>query len=530
MLLKKIITLSLMTTLTIASHSVAKPAKSLIFCAEAAPEGFDPPAWDAASTNNVTRQIFETLVGFKPGGVEIVPELAEKWSISDDGLTYTFNLRKGVTFHTTPYFKPTRNFNAEDVVFTFKRLLDPNHPFNKGYRSQYIGSVNSGLADIIKSVSKTDDYTVIIELNKPNAPFISMLAMTVGSIMSAEYAENLLKNNQQNQINIKPIGTGPFAFKEYRKDASIRFESHPSHWDNQQKIAQLIFTISTDPNVRMQKLKQEECDIASSIPENVIDDLMAAKNIKIAETGAMNISYLAFNLKRENLAKKPVRVALDIAIDRDSIFKALFPKGGATQAVNPYPDTILGSNTDNKNEYNPEKAKQLLIEAGYPDGFQIDLWALPVQRPTNPNGKLMAQMIQQDWAKIGVKANIRSFEWAEYLKRAGDGEHDVYMSGWTSDSGDPDDFLYGSLACAVSKEGQRFCNPEFDALLEQGRLVADPTKRAEIYSKALAIFKAERPWITMAHSKIYIPMNKKVQGFVMNPNGGFIFKSVYRDE
>lgn len=530
MFFKKIIALSLITILNIASHSAAKPANALIFCAEAAPEGFDPPVWDAASTNNITRQMFETLVSFKPGGVEIVPELAEKWSISDDGLIYTFNLRKDVTFHTTPYFKPTRNFNADDVIFTFNRLINPNYPFNKGYRSEYIGSVNSGLADIIKSISKINEHTVVIELNKPNAPFISMLAMTVGSIMSAEYADNLLKNNLQNQINIKPIGTGPFVFKEYRKDASVRFENHPTYWDHKQKIAQLIFTISTDPNVRMQKLKQGECDIAASIPESVIDDLAAAKNIKIAETGAMNISYLAFNLKRENLAKKEVRIALDTAIDRDSIFKALFPKGGATQAVNPYPDTILGSNKQNKNEYNPDKAKKMLADAGYPDGFHIDLWALPVQRPTNPNGKLMAQMIQQDWEKIGVKATIRSFEWAEYLQRAGEGEHDVYMSGWTSDSGDPDDFLYGSLSCAVSKNGQRFCNQEFDALLEQGRLVADPIKRAEIYAKALAIFKAERPWITMAHSKIYIPMNKKVKGFIMNPNGGFIFKNVYREE
>jgi peptide/nickel transport system substrate-binding protein/dipeptide transport system substrate-binding protein len=137
------------------------------------------------------------------------------------------------------------------------------------------------------------------------------------------------------------------------------------------------------------------------------------------------------------------------------LFKAMFPKGGAIQAINPYPPTVWSWNPRTRNEYNPARARQLLAKAGYPDGFTINLWALPVQRPTNPNGKLMAQMIQQDWAKIGVKPPFRVMSGAS-ICAARQGEHDVYMSGVTSDSGDPDDFLSTSLSCAVSKAGSAF--------------------------------------------------------------------------
>ena len=139
----------------------------------------------------------------------------------------------------------------------------------------------------------------------------------------------------------------------------------------------------------------------------------------------------------------------------------------------------------------------------------------------------MAQMIQQDWARIGVKANIQSYEWGEYLKRAAAGEHDVYMSGLTSNSGDPDDFLWNTLSCSVSKGGQRFCNPEFDKLLQLGRQTSEQSRRAQYYLQAQEIFKRERPWITMAHSRIYIPLRNNVQGFVMNPNGSFDFENVW---
>lgn len=522
---KSILSLSLL--LAGALPAAALAAKPLVFCAEAAPEGFDPAMWDTASTYNIVKPVFQGLTEFKRGGVTLRPGLAESWSVSADGLEYTFKLRRGVKFHQTDYFKPSRDFSADDVVFTVNRWIRPELPFNQAFKTPLTGPDGYGLVKLIDSVQKLDPNTVKIRLKERNATFLTFFAMGFAGMQSAEYAQQLLQAGKPAQINLQPIGTGPYRFKSYAKDSTVRYEANPQYWGAPQKTRSLIFAIVTDPQVRIQKLKANECQVAAAVREADLDTLNADKNIKIAATGASNISYLAYNLKRPQFAKREVRVALDIAINRDALFKAMFPKGGATQAVNPYPPSTWSWNPKTRNEYNPAKAKALLAQAGYPNGFALDLWALPVQRPTNPNGKLMAQMIQQDWARIGVKANIRSYEWGEYLKRAAAGEHDVYMSGLTSNSGDPDDFLWNSLSCSVSKGGQRFCNPEFDKLLLLGRQATEQKQRAQYYLKAQEIFKYERPWITMAHSRIYIPLRNNVQGFVMNPNGSFDFEDVW---
>jgi ABC-type transport system substrate-binding protein len=246
------------------------------------------------------------------------------------------------------------------------------------------------------------------------------------------------------------------------------------------------------------------------------------------KTQALNISYLAFNLKKPPVDKRDVREALDIAVDRNALFKVLFPRGDAVQAISAFPPAIAGFNKRLKNEFNPERAKQMLAAAGYPNGFEIDLWALPISRPTNPNGQLMAQMIQADWARIGVKARVVTYEWGEYLKRANQGEHHIYMSGWSSDIASADEFLTPNLTCASSRGGIKFCNKEFDALVDAARAEVDVAKRLALFEQAQWLFKQERPWITMAHSAVYIPLRKDVVGFVMSPNGSVDFEGVYR--
>jgi peptide/nickel transport system substrate-binding protein/dipeptide transport system substrate-binding protein len=253
------------------------------------------------------------------------------------------------------------------------------------------------------------------------------------------------------------------------------------------------------------------------------------KDVIVDKIQALNISYLSFNLAKAPTNNRLVREALDIAVDRNAIFKALFPRGDAMQAISAFPPAIPGYDTTLKNEYDPERAKKLLAEAGYPNGFEIDLWALPVARPTNPNGQLMAQLIQQDWAKIGVTANIKTYEWGEYLKRANRGEHSVYMSGWSGETGDADEFLTPNLSCSANKTGVKFCNAEFDRLIDAARASPDPEQRKQLYIQAQKIFKRERPWITMAHSTVYIAMRHDVHGFIMAPNGSVDFENVYRD-
>lgn len=509
------------------ANTTAIATKPIVYCTEASPEGFDPGLWDSASTSNVTNQLFQGLAMFKRGTTEIVPQLAQSWVFSSDAKSITFTLREGVRFHHTAYFTPTRTLNADDVMLTFERMTNPKHPYNLAYPATFIYPQSLGLAEQISTIEKLDERTVRFQLKAPNAAFLSYFAMAFSVVHSAEYAQQLLRTGRASDINNYPVGTGPYRFRSYKKDDVVRMEANPDYWRTPQRTQKLIYSISREPNVRVQKLRLGECNIAAPIRDVDITVLDGNKKVAVQKIQALNISYLSFNMKKAPTDNRQVREALDIAIDRNALFRVLFPRGDAMQAVSAFPPSIPGYNKNLKNEFNPARARELLASAGYKDGMEIDLWALPVIRPTNPNGQLMAQMIQQDWAKIGVKTNIKTYEWGEYLKRASKGEHNIYMSGWSGDSGDADDFLATNLTCAMNKSGVKFCNKEFDALVESGRASIDPKKRAVSYEKAQEIFKRERPWMTIAHSTIYIPMSREIEGFIMAPNGSVSFENVY---
>ncbi|MCY4756526.1 ABC transporter substrate-binding protein [Pelomonas aquatica] len=508
-----------------AAHAQGKP---LVYCADASPEGFDPGMWDSASTNIVGTQMFDGLLGFRRPTTALMPKLAESWEISPDAKRFTFRLRAGVKFHSRPWFKPTRDFNADDVLFTFRRFIDPNLPFNRAFPANFVYPQNLGLARMIEGIDRIDERTIRFRLRRPNVTFVANFAFAWAGIQSAEYAAQLLKAGQASQINVQPVGTGPFMFKSYAKDDVLRMTANPDYWGGHQPTPALVFSISREPNVRVQKIAAGECHVAAALRDVDIATLARNPNVGIEKIQALNISYLSFNLKKPPTDRREVREALDIAIDRDAIFKALFPRGDAMQAVSAFPPSIPGYNSKLKNEFDPARAKALLARAGFANGLDIDLWALPVQRSSNPNGQLMAQLIQQDWARIGVRAHIKTYEWGEYLKRANNGEHNVYMSGWSGETGDADDFLTPNLSCAANKSGVKFCNAEFEGLIDEARATPDAGKRIALYERAQEIFKRERPWITMAHSTVYIPVRKDVVGFKMAPNGSVDFAGVYR--
>ena len=508
--------------------SAMPPAKVLVYCADASPEGFDPALWDSSSTSNVTTQLFQGLLRYRRGGTVLVPELATAWVVSKDAKTFSFTLRRGVKFHTTPYFKPTRDLNADDVMFSFTRLIDPKLPFNVAFPATFVYPQSLGLAQMIAGIDRVSDFEVRFRLHKPNVNFLSYFAGSFAAVHSTEYAAQLLAQGRASAINNLPVGTGPYRFKSYRKDDVLRLQPHPDYWRGVQATPALVYAISREASVRVQKLARGECHVASPIRDVDISALSGHPQVSILKILGLNISYLAFNLKKPPVNQRDVREALDIAIDRNALFKVLFPRGDALQAVSAFPPAVPGFNKALKNEYDPARARQLLTAAGFANGFDIDLWALPISRPTNPNGQLMAQMIQADWARVGVKARIVTYEWGEYLKRANAGEHFVYMSGWSSDIAEADEFLTPNLTCPASRGGIKFCNKDFDALVDGARAEADEPKRLLMFEKAQEIFKRERPWMPMAHASIYIPVRKDVQGFVMSPNGSVDFEDVVR--
>ncbi|MBB5018247.1 dipeptide transport system substrate-binding protein [Chitinivorax tropicus] len=502
------------------SHAAGK---TLVFCSEASPEGFDPGPYTSGTTFDASAEtVYNRLVEFERGSTKVQPGLAESWEISPDGLVYTFKLRKGVKFHSSESFKPTREFNADDVVFTFSRMIDKEQPFRKAAPVEFPYASDMGMDNNITKLEKVDPYTVKFVLKKIDAPFIQNLAMSFASILSAEYADKLLKEGKPQQLNQHPIGTGPFVFKSYQKDATIRFEANKDYWrKGEVKLEKLIFAITTDANTRMQKLKAGECHVTVFPRPADLAVLKADPKLVVPNQAGFNLGYLAYNVTHKPLDKTEVRQALEMAINKKAIIDAVY-QGAGQPATNPMPPTQWSYDKSLKDAaYNPEKAKELLKKAGVAEGTEITLWAMPVQRPYNPNAKLMAEMIQADWAKVGIKGKITTYEWGEYLKRGKAGEHDTMLVGWTGDNGDPDNWLGVNLGCEAvgGNNFAQWCNKEFDELIVKGKQTTDMKKRTEAYTKAQQIFKKELPWTTIAHSTVYQPMRKEVEGFKISPFG-----------
>ncbi|MFB4392585.1 MULTISPECIES: ABC transporter substrate-binding protein [unclassified Pseudomonas] len=507
-------------------------AKSLVFCSEGSPAGFDTAQFTAATDNDAAEPIYNRLVEFERGGTAVQPGLAEKWEVADDGLSYTFHLREGVKFHANKTFKPSREFNADDVLFTFQRMLDRNHPFRLAYPTEFPYFVSMGLDKNIKSIEKLSPLTVKFTLNNVDAAFIQNLAMSFASILSAEYAEHLLKAGNASDINQLPIGTGPFVFQRYQKDSQIRYKGNKEYWaPGRVKLENLVFSINVDPSVRIQKLRRDECQVTLNPRPADLPALKQDKKLNVMEQAGFNLGYISYNTERAPFNQLSVRQALDMAVNKDAIISAVY-QGAGQKAVNAMPPTQWSYDTTIKDAaYNPDKAKQMLKEAGVKEGTEITLWAMPVQRPYNPNAKLMAEMLQSDWNKLGLKVRIVSYEWGEYLKRMKTGEHDIALIGWTGDNGDPDNWLGTLFGCAAigSNNYSRWCDTEYDALVLKAKQVSDPEQRTTLYKQAQQRLKQQVPITPVAHSTVNQPISAKVQDFKVSPFGRNVFSEVSVD-
>ena len=515
----------------LASAPFAHAASNLVFCSEGSPAGFDPGQYTTGTDFDASAEtIFNRLSQFERGGTAVEPGLATSWDVSPDNLTWTFHLRDGVKFHTTPYFKPTREFNADDVLFTFNRMLDKDMPFRKAYPTEFPYFTDMGMDKNIAKVEKIDDKTVRFTLNTVDAAFIQNMAMHFASIQSAEYADKLLKEGKPADINQKPIGTGPFVFKSYQKDSNIRYTGNKDYWKPEDvKIDNLIFAITTDPSVRVQKLKKNECQVTLFPRPADLKALGEDPNLKMPHQAGFNLGYIAYNVmdkikgstEPNPMSQLKVRQALDMSVNKQQIIDSVY-QGAGQLAVGAMPPTQWSYDTSIKDvPFDPEKAKALLKEAGVKPGTEIVLWAMPVQRPYNPNARLMAEMLQSDWSKIGIKAKIMSYEWGEYIKRSKGGENGAMLIGWSGDNGDPDNWL-GTLFGCDSLEGNNFskwCDPEFDKLVKAAKATTDIAERTKLYQQAQQRLKSQVPMTPIAHSTVYQPMRKNVEDFKISPFG-----------
>ncbi|WP_274630178.1 ABC transporter substrate-binding protein [Arvimicrobium flavum] len=510
--------------------SGAASAKTFVYCSEGSPEGFDPGLYTAGTTfDAAAHTVYNRLLEFKPGTTEAVAGLAESWEISDDGLQYTFKLRPGVKFQTTEFFTPTRDLNADDVIFSYERQFKKDHPWHQyvtGTAWEYFNGM--GFPDLIASIEKVDDMTVKFTLKAKEAPFLANVAMPFASIMSKEYADKLEADGKKEQLNQMPLGTGPFAFVGYQQDAVIRYKANPDYWNGKQKIDDLVFAITTDAAVRYQKLKAGECHLMPYPNSADVEAMKADPNLKVMEQEGLNIAYLAFNTTQAPFDKVEVRKALSSAINKQAIVDAVF-QGAATPAKNPIPPTMWSYNDAIQDDkYDPEAAKAALEAAGVKD-LSMKVWAMPVARPYMLNARRAAELIQSDFEKIGVKVEVVSYEWAEYLERSKAKDRDgAVILGWTGDNGDPDNFLHTLLGCDAVGGNNRaqWCNQEFNDLVVKAKSTTDQAERTKLYGQAQEVFKREAPWVTLDHSLSVVPMRKGVEGFVQSPLGDFAFDGV----
>ncbi len=514
----------------------AAPAgpKALVYCSESNPVGLQPALQsDGASFDASSRALFSRLVVQQAGSAALVPGLATAWEVSRDGRTYLFHLREGVRFHSNFGFQPTRAFNADDVVFTFARMLDPAHPYHQVSNGSYVYFHSMGLNRALRSIDKVDDHTVRFVLREPNAAFPADLSMDFSSINSAEYAAWLAARGRKQDLDLKPIGTGPFELVSYQPDAMLRYRAFAAYWRGRPPLDQLVFAIVPDASVRWAKLRAGECQMMAAPNPADLPAMRADPSIRLAPGGpALNVTYVAFNTQRPPLNDLRVRKALYLAIDKKTIVDAVYG-GQAVPAVNPLAPAVWGYDPSIADlPHDPAGARRLLAEAGYPKGLDLELSAMSIARPYLPDARRMAVMIQSDWERIGVHARVSTFEWGEYLRRLASGSHQAALMGWSADNSDPDNFLGTLLSCTgvhTQQNPANFCDARYQALVDSALRTTDRAQRARLYAQAQQRFHLLLPWVPMAHTTLLVPMSVRVRGYVASPAGVHDFSTTRID-
>jgi peptide/nickel transport system substrate-binding protein len=456
----------------------------------------------------VTKNIFNTLVDYGQQDTEIHPSLATEWKVSDDGLVYTLTLREDVKFHDGT------DFNADAVVFNFDRWMN-------GTKDQfyYYGSMFGGFKGeedhVIKEVKAIDTKTVEFTLTRPQAPFLKNLAMSPFGIASPAAVEKF-----GDKFNENPVGTGPFVFVEWKRNERVVIEKNPNYWEEGlPKLNKVIFVSIPDNSARLNALLSGEIHLADGLNNSDVGQLTG--DLQAINRPSMNIGYLGLTNTRGPLKDQQVRQALNHAVDKQGIIDAFYA-GQAIPAINPMPPSIGGYHDGIEDyPYDLDKAKALLAEAGYADGFEMELWAMPVPRPYMPDGQKVAEVIQASFAQIGVKAEIVTFEWATYLEKARAGEADAFLLGWTGDNGDADNFLNVLLGGSNidSNNYARYDNAEVNEILKQAQSNPDEAARAELYKQAQEIIKEDAPWVPLVHSTPLLGASANLSGFYPHPTG-----------
>ncbi|MEF1310421.1 ABC transporter substrate-binding protein SapA [Vibrio mytili] len=503
-----------------------------VFCGQGKPTTFNPQLIDSGITAEaLSPQIYDTLLTLDPETHKPVASIAEDWSVNDAGTAYTFHLKRGVEFQTTKWFTPTRPLTAEDVVFSFKRIVDPEHPFHQVGGGLYPWFAGLDFESLLKDVVAVDDHTVVFTLSKPNFAFLSNIATSHAVLLSAEYAQQLAAKDHKEQIDQLPVGTGPFQLKEYQINDLIRLERHPDYWKTPAKMEQVVFDISHRGTGTLAKLLRNECDVLSSPISSQVPVIQDQSNLELTATPANNVSFIAINTGNPALSDPRVRQALNLAINRQNILESVY-YGTGSQAYTLLPPTSWAHQKDSiKIRYDRNYALALLREAGFGDGLKLSMWVPLEPRAFNPSPRKTAELIQANFADIGIDLTILTDDRFERVDLDSINNVDLLLTGWIGDTGDPDNFFRPLLSCESDRVGLNvamWCNDDFDFLLDLALETQEIRYRLNLYRQVQNILNEEYPVIPLAHGVQFRVHNKSLTGFKLSPFNAQPFDSVER--
>ncbi len=469
---------------------------TLTVAISANPDGLDPHKTVAAVTFEVVKSIYDTLVDVDPQG-NLIPGLAESWEASEDGLRWTFHLRKGVKFHNG------RKLTSADVKASFERILDPETkaPRAKDYA-------------IIERIETPDDYTVVFVLKEPRAAFLSNLAYGWAAIVPVE--EKDLRNH--------PVGTGPFRFVEWVPDGHIKLARFEDYYiQGRPYLDEVVFKIMPDPATKLTALKAGEVDVVDQVPPQEVESLQGNPELKLIQAPVNGIYIMALNNAREPFDKKEVRQAITYAVDKQGVIEAAqwgqgIPIGSHMPPVSPFYVDLTGLYP-----FDLEKAKELLAKAGYPDGFEVTL-IMPQPYDFHIRN---CEVIADYLTKIGIKPKLETYEWGTWLEQVYFGRD--YQATCIGHTGrlDPDPFLNRYVSDA-KEDYMNYRNPRYDEIIKEAAVITDFEKRKELYAEAQRILAEDAVALYLMSPLWTVGMRKEVQGWQIYPIDVFDLQEVYK--
>ncbi|MGB5445707.1 MAG: ABC transporter substrate-binding protein [Psychromonas sp.] len=524
------------TTLLLSAcyQSESSLTDTVIYCSESNVQSFNPQvSHDISSLDATTHQLYNRLVKIDPITNDYIPDLATQWILSEDKLTYTFFLRNNVSFHQTDYFTPSRYFNADDVIFSLKRMLVQDHPFHFINRSGDAYFFNHPFTNLIADIVKLDDYSIQFILKKPDTTLLANLAAHYSVILSKEYADQLLAKNAAEQIDFYPIGTGPFKFENADRVDITHYRQHPEYWGGKVSIERLIFDVTANKTKRYAKLLTGECDIITDPAPSQLQQLSKRSNIILASHPTANIALWTFNTNKKPFLDKKIRQIFSNAVDQKNILKAVFYQSATTTNALLNTKSWAYNQESAEIQYKPLQAHRALEKMGYDFNRTISILT-PVENSIfNPNFLKTAEIIQANLLKIGVKSEIIYLNQIEIQKHLISGDYDSYLTGINGNIDDPDSIFRPLLSCdstVLEGNASQWCSKEVQDLLNLSLIEPDVTKRIDNYYQLQNIIQEQRIYYPIAHILRMDAYNKNISGILVDPFTGINFQNIRKTE